>query len=361
MAEETGTATPASSGEGASASPASTGAEGAVAGQSGQASAAAGNAPGGGGDAGSAGEATGATSAAVSAAQFAFLKRNFRDQKHAEEVLGSEVGMTRGLQRQNAELERKFAAAEAELNALRGIVAERQPQARGQEARGGQEAPGGPSSFPQSLIDSGELNFIAKMFTNPDIGPAGAVFRMAELFEKHNEDRISKLEERFSGEITSRDQQAQQHAALARTMTASQSLVAEYPELDANNQSEEAEKAQQAILEIIKNLPGGPQWLAKDPKKCFKWAVGEYRETYGTPIFAQPPGTSGSPSSRAAAAAEAASTTAAALDGSGVPRQRTNGQPEGAVERMKRENREIKSRMATTPSGRPLGFEIPGA
>jgi hypothetical protein len=356
MADETGTATPATGGE-ASSAPASVSSEGAS-GQSGQASAAAGNALGSGGDAGAQGGDATATAAAVTAAQFPFLKRGFRDQKHAEEVLGSEIGMTRGLQRQNAELEKRAATLEAELNALRPLVVERSAPGRTQGVREGAQAPGEPKSFAQGLADSGELNFIAKMFADPEMGPAHAMFRLADLLEQHNAKQFDGLRDHLTGEITTRDQRSALHTTTARTLTAAVNLATQYPELDNDNKSEEAEQAQQAILQIIQELPGGPQWLATDATECLTYAAERYRRMHGTPIFAQAPGTSGSPSSRAAAAAEAGS-TAAALDGSGVPRQRTNGQPESFVDKIKRENREINKRMATTPSGRPLGFELP--
>lgn len=352
MSEETGSV-PALSGGDASApsTPAETSSQSSV-------SAPAGSAPGGGVDAGTAGEATG-TPAAQSAAQFAFLKRKFNDQKHAEEVLGSEIGMTRGLQRQNAELTKRLSTMEAELNALRPLVVERQtPRGQGQGVREGASAPGASQSFAKELAESGELELIAKIAADPEMGMGHAMYRMAELLDQRNSKQLEQLRGEVTGTLEEREARQKQQVAVARGLTAAKSLVTDYPELDNDNQSDEAIEAQQAILDIITNLPQGPQWLATDPTECLRYAAERYRRTHGTPIFAQPPGTSGSPSVRAAQAAEAAGAVAATIEGSGVPRQRPNGQPETPAERIKRENREISGRTATTPKGRPLGFEI---
>lgn len=356
MAEETGSATPVSGGEGASASPTTPGTEGSASGQVGQASAVAGNAPGGGGDAGAQGGEATAQAAAATAAQFTFLNRQFADQKKAEEAIGSEINMRRGLQRQNADLEKRAAALEAELNALRPLVVERS-QGRGQEGRAVSQTSGESKSFAKELVESGELELIAKIAADPQMGMGHAVYRLAELLDERNEKQISGLKEHFTGEIQTREQRTQLEATAARAFTAAKNLVADYPEIDSENQSDEAVEAQQAILKIITDLPQGPAWLATEPSECLRYAAERYRRTHGTPIFSRAPGSSGSLSGRAAAAAEAGS-TAAALDGTGVPRQRANGQPESIVDKIKRENRELNARMATTPSGRALGFEV---
>src|SRR3990172_481866 len=97
MAEETG-ASPAV-GAAESSSPATT------PGTSEQtASAVPGNAPGVGGDAGTVVDAAG-TTPAVAPSEYQILNRKFRDQKHAEEVLGGELGRTRTLQRDNASMQ----------------------------------------------------------------------------------------------------------------------------------------------------------------------------------------------------------------------------------------------------------------
>src|SRR3990172_11640472 len=86
----------------------------------GEASIGSGNAPGVGGDVAAA-QGAADTTPAQSAAEYLFLNRKFRDQRHAEEILGSEVSKTRGLQKQNADLLKQIQQREAELGALRGL------------------------------------------------------------------------------------------------------------------------------------------------------------------------------------------------------------------------------------------------
>ena len=138
--------------------------------------------------------------------------------------------------------------------------------------------------------------------------------------------------------------------ALNRAMSVTRELAQEFPELDPSNESEEAQAAQQEILGIVKAFP--PEMLVTNPDFVLGMAVMAYREMYGAPTFAQPPGSSGSPSAFAAEAAEAASGGALPLDGSGVPRPGTG--TNSPLERIRRENRELNSKVVRTPSGRPL-------
>lgn len=324
----------------------------------GEASALTGSAPGGGVDAVVA-EGTPAAAAVASAAKFRILNREFNDQRHAEEILGSEIGKVRGLQRQNAELMKAKEQYEAELGALRELV-QRSRQGQGQ---GGAEVERtvGPGSFAKELAENGELDVIAKIFADPEMGPAHAMYRMAELLDERNSRQVEQVREELRGELSQREVRSQQERAIAKAISVTRSLARDYPELDESNQSDEAIQAQQGILQILQSLPQGAEWLASDPEEALRYAAERYRRSYGTPVFAQPPGTSGSPSVRAAAAAEqvAAGQAATPLDGSGVPRQRASGQPESPIERIRRENREVNKKVATTPSGRPLGFELP--
>jgi hypothetical protein len=257
-------------------------------------------------------------------------------------------------------MQKRVQAYEAELNALRPLVVERQAQGRGQEGAVVSQAPGAPKSFARELVESGELDVIAKIFADPEMGPAHAMYRMAELLDQRNSQQLEQVRDEVRSEFGRATVRSQQERAVAKAIGATNSLKADYPELDPQNQSEEAIEAQQAILEILKSLPQGSEWLASDPSEALRYAAERYRRMHGTPIFAQPPGTSGSPSGRIAQAAEAqANGAGAVLDGSGVPRQKTNGVPEGAQDRLRRENREINARVARTPSGRPLGFDLP--
>jgi hypothetical protein len=266
--------------------------------------------------------------------------------------------MLPGVQRKLAESERKIQALESALAMREAGVSIGQGQ--GQNAPRGQESAGESKSFAQELAESKDLQLIAEMAEDPKIGLAGALYHMADLMDNRHQKQLDGLRSEFTGEFQQQSLRQQQHQAVAKSFGIVKSLATEYPELDESNQSDEAYEAQQAVLETLE-AQFTPEQLASNLDFCVRSAADHVRRTRGTPIFAQPPGTSGSPAGRAAQAAEAqALTTAAApLDGSGVPRQRANGQPESPVERIKRENREISTRVARTPSGRPLGFDLP--
>lgn len=322
------------------------------------ASADSGNAPGSGVDVGKEGAPTDPTLAAPPSA-FEILNKRFRDRKHAEEVLGAELGKQRSVQRENSRLQNQLQSMRSEMDGLRALLQGRQGEGQEQGTPGGPKAPAGPTSFARELAENGELNVIAKIFADPEMGPAHAMYRMAELLDE----RQSKSLEAVRGELSSQFEQqqvrSQQERAVAKTFGVVKNLAQTYPELDESNQSEEAEAAQREILQIITDtFP--PETLAANPERVLRMAVEEYRRQNGTPVFAHAPGTSGSPSVRAAQAAElsAAGTLATPLDGTGVPRQRPAGTSESPIERMRRENREFNKKIATTPSGRPLGFEV---
>ena len=323
------------------------------------ASAGSGNAPGAGVDAVAGSETPGQPAETAAQARFRILNREFNDQKHAETVLGGEITRARSTQRELAEAKKQLEAYNAELGALRQMVAGRAGQTPGQGVDGGRQAPSGARSFAKELAESGELEVIAKIAADPEMGLGHAMYRMAELMDERANSQVSQVREEIRAEMAQQQTRSTQERAVAKAIGSLGSLKADYPELDPQNQSEEAIEAQQAILEIIKSLPQGAQWLASEPDEALRYAAERYRRTYGTPVFAQPPGTSGSPSVRAAAAAEAAANGSASvpLDGSGTPRQRPNGQPETPQDRIRRENREMQSRVARTPSGRPLGWD----
>ena len=124
-----------------------------------------------------------------------------------------------------------------------------------------------------------------------------------------------------------------------------------FPELDPSNESEEAQQAQAVILPMIQEF-FRPEALAKNPQAVLGLAALAYRESYGMPMIAQPPGSSGAPSAFAAEAAEVAAGSGLPLEGSGVPRP-GNGS-NSPLDRMRRENRELNSKTVRTPTGRPL-------
>lgn len=312
-----------------------------------------GNAPGGGTDAGGVAAAGVVEPSGAASAEFQILNRRFRDQKHAEEVLGSEIARTRAMQRENAKLQNEFQQAQAELQALRQMVSVRSGAGLGQGSEQGRQGSGGPSAFADELVQSGDLELIKSIAEDPNMGFGHAMYAMAQAFEKRMDSRLEQLRSEAIEPIVLRNAQAQ---VLARGMSAAKELAVQFPELADDNQSPEAEEAQQEILQTMTSFPR--EWLAEDPGRALRMAVLDYRHRHGVPVFAQAPGTSGSPSGLAASAAEAAAQRVASepLDGSGVPRQRPSGQPETFADRVRRENREV-ARVVKTPSGRPLGFE----
>lgn len=358
MAEAEGTpaGSPPAASEGAPGGDAAVGTVGSSSGAS--SSALTGNAPGGGVDV-VAGAGAPAEAAAVAAAKFRFLNRDFSDPKHAETVLGSEITRARKTQSELAQAQKQLEAVNSELAALRAMVAKGSVQGPGQGVSSeGQEAQPQSRSFARELADGGELDVIAKIFADPEMGPAHAMYRMAELLDERNSKSIEQVREEIHSELRQQQTRAEQERAVAKTFGVVRNLAKDYPEIADDNESEEAAAAQEEILKIITDT-FSPEQLAQNPERVLRMAVEEYRRTYGTPVFAQAPGTSGSPSMKAAQAAEQAAQGQAAvpLDGTGVPRQRPNGQPETPLDRIRRENREFNKRIATTPSGRPLGFE----
>ena len=321
------------------------------------ASAGVGNAPDSGVDAVGSSGVPGASPAAQAAARFRILNREFADQKHAETVLGSEITRARTTQRELAEAKKQAELYQAEINALRSMAVRPPGGAVGQGRSEGQQPSAGPKSFAKELAETGELDVIAKIFSDPEMGPGHAMYRMAELFDKRQQEQVGQVREEILGQFQQTQVRSQQERAVAKAIGVTKALSADYPELDGSNQSDEAIEAQQGILEIIKALPQGAEWLATDPEEALRYAAERYRRTNGTPMFAQPPGTSGSPSVLAAHAAEKAASAAASvpLDGSGVPRQRPDGQRESYADKIRRENREL-SQGTKSPSGRSLGF-----
>lgn len=309
-----------------------------------------GNAPVAGVDAGAEGGGD-AQAPQLTAAQFQFLNRQFRDQKHAETALNSELQMVKGLQRQNAELTKAKAQYEARVAALEQMVAGRPAQIPGQGVPQGPQGPGGPRSGLEAMLSPERFHFYQKLSEDPEIGLAGAMFAQQQDLVKAVKEEMETLKSEAIQPIVQRNEQAQ---AIAKVFGAAKQLAASgYPELDNDNRSPEAEEAQQQILSILQEIPA--DYLRANPERALRMAVLEYRERNGTPIFAQQPGTSGSPSVRAAMAAEAAAPGLNPLDGSGTPRPRQGG-PETPADRIRRENREATVTLRSE-KGRPLGFQ----
>lgn len=359
--------------------------EGSSEGVGAEASAAGGSAPASGGDAqvvgsGSDGGAPEGSPSGESeaAAAFRILNREFRDQKHAEEVLGSEIGAKRGLQRQNADLTKKLQQYEALLENLQG------QNLRGNGSGGNVQAPKQEAteevkSFAEHLAKSGELEYLNKLAQNPEIGVAGAIYEALKAKEtwdqQHGNEGLQKEISGLKQLFVETEGARATEARTARIVTATKKLTAEYPELDdlPPEASDEAHEERQQMWQAIwaqlqstppaidpetgKTIPNGFIWLKAEPEKAIRYAVKSFRETYGTPVFAQAPGTSESPSARVAAAAERRSSGGDALDGSGVPRSKSgDGKPQTLADTWRQDSQKLKGREATTPSGRRLGF-----
>jgi hypothetical protein len=254
------------------------------------------------------------------------------------------------MQKQNADLQRQYEASQAQIASLNALVS----SGRGQGTVK-RDAQAGPQSLAARLAKSGELRAFVEMAEDPQIGLEGAFYALTETLEKHQAEALDRLRSEAIEPITTR---AAQERGVANAIGAAQRLASSgFPELDDSNHSPEAEEAQSEILAILQDT-FSPEQIAQNPERTLRTAVLEYRHLHGTPVFAVAPGTSGSPSARAAAAAEAAAAAATPvpLDGTGTPRPRMGG-PEGPQDRLRRENRALASREATTPSGRKLGFD----
>lgn len=330
------------------------------------ASATPGPTPGGGGDAAQPDAAS--VAAATSAAEkFRFLGREFDDSKKAEEAFGAEINQKRATQRENATLKKTLEGLQQEVATLRAFIGP-----NGRQPAPGSNGDQAPIAFADDLAKSGELELFAQIAQDPNMGPGHMAYAMAQAFDKHYSSKLDAMREEIRGELGSRDARGAYEASLARTMTAATKLSSEFPELDPKNESEEAEAAQTAVLEHLQSTPqvevligGRPQmvpqgvlWLKNAPADALRWAASEVRRQRGVPVFAHPPGTSGSPSARIAAASEraAAATAGEPIDGNGTPRPRPGGGKPKTLAEEWRQDKETRRREVATPGGRTLGF-----
>lgn len=294
------------------------------------------------GDAGAVGSAPD-SAAAQTPAEYVFAGRRYRDQKHAESAIQAQIGRTPEVQRQNALYQRQLAEMQQEMRALRAMAAAFQ---------GGQGGQGRQPEIPQSLADqlnkSGDLEWFSKLAEDPEIGLKGALYAFTQAQEKQAEAREQAFLEKHVQPLLLQQQFGN---AMSRVSGVHRQLQQEFPELDDSNEAPGADEARQEILGIIQNFPR--EMLVNQPELVLSCAVLLNRHMNGTPVFGQPPGSSGSPSAYAAEAAEAAAGMPLQLDGSGTPRPRAGGH-ESVRDRMRRENKELNSKVVRTPSGRPL-------
>lgn len=312
------------------------------------ASAVPGNAPEGGGDAlaGVSGQGGELSSAAPSL--FRFGGRDWQSLKHAEDAIKAQIGRTPEIQRQNAGYQKQITEMQAEMQALRRMAMSGTPQGPGPGGPQGRQGQGGPRSLVQELEATGELGYIQHIAQDPDIGIPGAVVAMGEALEKRMESRVERM---LSEHVAPLAQQFQMQQGLAQFFGGAKPIIAQFPELADDNQAPEAIEAREQVLQVLQTLP--PEWLAQHPE-AIGMATLWVRHENGTPVFAQQPGMSGSPSARASAALEAASaaSTSIPLDGSGVPRAAAGGR-ESQMDRMRRENK-ASSNIVRSAGGKPL-------
>lgn len=357
MPEAVGSA-PAGGDAAASSAPASPAAAG---GDVSQASAGLGHAPETGGDATTGDQTAQGDPSAAAPSKFLFGGREWNDQKHAEDSFKAQLGRLPGVQRENETLKRQLAEAQATVEALQRVAVAPRTPGQGQRTPQGQDD-GSASSFADRLVANKEIDFLASLISDdPQIrealGPgfAKAIYGMAQLWEQEMASRDSRIEQRF----VAGDTRQHQERTVAQGFSAIRKLAANgFPELDPDNHDPAAEEAQQAFLSELQAFPPGE--IARDPEFYFEAIANRVRRHFGTPVFAKPPGSSGSPSELAAAAAEAAGNAGSPtpLDGPGVPRPRPGGR-ETPQDRMRRENREVTAaRTEFSPSGRPIFTRI---
>jgi hypothetical protein len=297
--------------------------------------------------------AQGGQPSAQQISEFLFANRKWQSQKHAEDFVRTQDGRAREAQRKVAEYEAKLAEREQTVQALQRALSTGVPgQGQGQGAANGPAAPAGEHSFAEELVKSGDLQFITGLLQDPNQGVEKFTVALADRMDRAFNERLQRME---AEKIQPFIRQAQFEKEMGSTMGIARQLGQQFPELDNANQSPEAVEHQQAFIETLKQLP--PEFVRANPEVAFQMVAAYTRHQYGTPVFAQPPGTSGSPSARAALASEemlaqAISTPAV---GTGTPRPRPAGAPESPEDRIRRENAAVQGNFRS-PSGRDLGF-----
>lgn len=299
---------------------------------------------------------------AAAASEFLFGGRRWQSQKQAEDAWRSMMARTPTVQREAEELKRTLSQRDAELEALRQALAGRSaggqpPQGQGAQQQG-RQAPDASAPFVERLAQDGSLDFLASLLQtgegeDPTLGVKRFTLGLADMISREVEGRVAQVQEQHIAPIL-RQQKFSEH--MGRAMGVARSLASsDFPELDDSNASPEAVEHQQAFMANLKQFP--PEFVAANPDFSMLAAALVTRYQNGTPVFAQEPGTSGSPSARAIAASEMALGAAAPnpLGGTGTPRPRPNGAGETPEDRIRRENAAAPMRIQT-PGGRDLGF-----
>jgi len=295
------------------------------------------------------GEGAPAPAAVPAPSKFAFAGRQWENQKQAEEAYKASFG--RNWQGKVEAAQRELAERDTLIRALQSQLT---GGAQGQGAAQAPQAPAGPHGFAEKFVKSGDLEFITGLLQDSDPQVGVQKFTVA-LLDRVDREMNERLEQVRSEEIQPilRQRQFEQHMGSA--MGAARNLAQPFPELDNENHSPEAEEHQQAFVENLKQFP--PEFTASNPEFAMLAAALVTRYQHGTPILAQAPGTSGSPSARAALASEQAyaAATGTPIDGSGTPRPRLDGASETPLDRIRRENAAAPGNFRA-PSGKDLGF-----
>ena len=289
--------------------------------------------------------------------EFVFGGRRFASQKQAEDYFRSQTGRVPEMQRKTAEQDRQIAELSSTVQALQRALSVG-PQAAGHEpgsARGVQ-TPAGPKPFVERFRDE-ELPFLMSLLQDPRTGevrPNGTeefTYSLAEIMGNEMQSLEQRIVEKHLQPLV---RQGQFREYETRALGAARNLGHEFPEFDAQNQAPEAIEAQQEFVSTLKEFP--PEFVAANPELAMLATALVTRYHHGTPIFAQEPGTSGSPSARAAAAAEAGMETPGPIDGSSARPRPAAPQPRTNEEQFEADIISADDQFARNLEGKPLGW-----
>lgn len=280
--------------------------------------------------------------------EFVFGGRRFQTQKQAEDYFRSQIGRVPDLQRKTAEYERQMQELSSTVQALQRALSVAPTPAGTEQGQPGrvQAAQAGPKPFAERLVESGDLQFIQQLAEEKGLGHA--IYALADLMGHE----IQQVREQLRTEEIEPIVRAQEFRQIeGRALGVAKNLGSEFPEFDNSNQSPEAVEAQQTFVSTLKQFP--PEFVAANPELAMLATALVTRYQHGVPVFAQQPGSSGSPSARAAIAAEQAVNPPSPLDESAT---KPNLRPPGAespLDRIRRENQQAQT-MVRSANGRPL-------
>ena len=254
------------------------------------------------------------------------------------------------MQHENEELKRTNAAIMAEVDALRHALTTREASGREQGTARGVQTPAGSKPFVERFRDE-ELPFLMSLLQDPENGAQKFTYALAEIMGNEMQSLEQRIVEQHFQPFV---RQAQFREHESRALGAARNLGSEFPEFDNGNQAPEAVEAQQAFVSTLKQFP--PEWTVANPEMAMLATALLTRYQHGTPIFAQAPGTSGSPSARAALAAEAGMETPGPIDGSSARPRPAAPQPRTAEDQFEADIIGADDKLARNLEGKPLGW-----